>query len=351
MIRVASVPARHVYVEHLSDPDGVDAVERLRDPAPDDPRPLVGQWWPPAMLSVEWLRTHQDEFDVFHIQFGFDAQDPANLNAVVDELGRQGKPLIYTVHDLRNPHHEQPDAHDAHLDILIERADELITLTPGAARTIRNRWGRQAVVVPHPHVVDFDRMQGARPAHDDFIVGVHAKSVRASMSPLPVIQAVHDVLADLPGARLVVDIHHDVFDRDGQRHLPDLAEHLQRAAARNDIDLHVHDCYSDDELWDYLQGLDVSVLPYKFGTHSGWLEACYDLGTTVIAPDCGYYADQRPCLSYGHDEHRLDRASLRQAIVTAYQQRPTWRADVARRREERAQIAATHRAIYERLLA
>ena len=34
----------------------------------------------------------------------------------------------------------------------------------------------------------------------------------------------------------------------------------------------------DDELWDYLQSLDVSVLPYRFGTHSGWLEACHDLG-------------------------------------------------------------------------
>ena len=93
------------------------------------------------------------------------------------------------------------------------------------------------------------------------------------------------------------------------------------------------------------------MLPYKFGTHSGWLEACYDLGTTVIAPDCGYYADQHPCLSYGHDEQRLDRASLQRAVSTAYRQRPTWRADITQRRVERADVAATHRAIYERLLA
>jgi hypothetical protein len=183
------------------------------------------------------------------------------------------------------------------------------------------------------------------------VVGVHAKSVRASMSPLPVIQTLQRVLDDLPGARLVVDIHHDVFDRDGKRHRPELADHLRRSADRGDIDLHVHDCYSDDELWDYLQGLDVSVLPYKFGTHSGWLEACFDLGTTVVAPDCGYFADQRPCLIYGHNERRLDRASLRQALHTAYYQQPRWQADIDQRRTERATIAATHRTLYERLLA
>ena len=59
----------------------------------------------------------------------------------------------------------------------------------------------------------------------------------------------------------------------------------------------MHDYFSDDELWDYLHALDVSVLPYRFGTHSGWLEACHDLGTTVVAPTCGFYAEQRPCLT------------------------------------------------------
>ena len=54
----------------------------------------------------------------------------------------------------------------------------------------------------------------------------------------------------------------------------------------------------------------MSVLPYRFGTHSGWLEACRDLGTTVVAPDCGYYADQGPVLTYRMDEHRYDADSL-----------------------------------------
>ena len=302
------------------------------------------------MLSLDWIAEHHDEFDVFHVQFGFDAQDPANLDAVAVELARLGKPLVYTVHDLRNPHHASPEAHDAHLDVLMRRADALITLTSGAARTIEARWGRQPSVVPHPHVVDFDRMGRDRPSREGFVIGLHAKSVRASMSPLPVIETLQKAVAALPGARLIVDIHHDVFDEGSPNRVPALADHLASSALEGSLELQVHDCYSDAELWDYLQGLDVSVLPYRFGTHSGWLEACFDLGTSVIAPDCGFFADQRPCLSYGHDERRLDRPSLEAAVRVAYEDRPQWRANVDDRRREREDVAAAHHSIYAQLL-
>jgi len=350
-IRVASVPAQHVYVRHLSDPDGADAVARLSDPPPQDSAPLVGQWWPPAMLSLDWIDAHAEEFDVFHVQFGFDAQDPANLASIADELARLHKPLVYTVHDLRNPHHLSPAAHDAHLDVLVQRADELITLTPGAAEVIGRAWGRRPVVVPHPHVLDLARIARTRPSHDGFVVGVHVKSLRASMAPLPVIQGVRRAIRDLPDARLVVDVHHDVFDPEGSRHDAELTGYLCRAADDHEIELHVHDCYSDDELWDYLEGLDLSVLPYRFGTHSGWLEACFDLGTAVLAPDCGYFAEQHPCLQYSHDENGMDSASLEAAVRHAWERRPGWRAEAGRRRQERAEIAAAHRVIYERALA
>lgn len=349
-IRVASVPADHVYVRHLGALDNSDRVRRLPDPPPDDPDPIPGQWWPPAMLSPGWVRAHQDDFDVMHVQFGFDAQEPAFLAAVVEELHRCGKPLIYTVHDLRNPHHRHRAAHDAHLDVLIPAADELITLTPGAADVIERRWGRRPVVLPHPHVVEFDRMRPRKAREGEWRVGVHAKSVRASMDPLPVVAALAEIVGGLPDARLQVNVHHDVFDTFGARHDPALVMWLREASAAGALDVMVHDCFSDDDLWDYLESLDVSVLPYRFGTHSGWLEACFDLGTTVLAPTCGFYRQQRPCLSYGHDEQGLDVPSLRRSVRTAYEQRPTWKADVSARQQERTVLAAAHRALYDAVL-
>lgn len=349
-IRVASVPADHVYVRHLDTSESPSSVVRLVDPPPVSAATAPGQWWPPRMLTPGWVHDHHEDFDVFHVQFGFDAQEPSHLASVVDALQRHAKPLVYTVHDLRNPHHAARDAHDAHLDILIPRADALMTLTPGAAAAIAHRWGRVPRVVAHPHVVELDRMRATVAQHDLFTVGIHAKSVRASMDPLRVVQALTPLTDEFPDMRLRVNIHHDVYDPDGARHDRHLASYLHAAAAEGLIDLCVHDFYTDDELWDYLQSLDVSVLPYRFGTHSGWLEACYDLGTTVVAPSCGYFAQQRPCLSYVHDERTFNGDSLRHAVTLAYQQRPTWRADPSQRKAERAQIARAHLEVYESVL-
>jgi len=349
-IRVASVPSGHVYVAHLSDPDHDDGVHRLPDPRPDVALPLVGQWWPPVMLSAAWVREHRQEFDVLHVQFGFDAQDPSELRQLVEELRRWDKPLVYTVHDLRNPHHGDRGAHAAHLDVLIPAATALITLTEGAAETIRARWAREALVLPHPHVVDFARMRQPRPPHEGFVVGVHVKSLRASMDPGPVIEVLCDTLADLPAAALRVNAHRDVMEPGGARYSRDLAEGLRAAARRGRLELAVHDCFSDAELWDYLQGLDLSVLPYRFGTHSGWLEACRDLGTAVLAPTCGFLAEQGPCLTYRHDEDGMDAGALCAAVRAAYEQRPSWRADPVQRQRERRRIAGAHRELYRRVL-
>ena len=300
------------------------------------------------MLDAAWVRAHQDEFDVAHVHFGFDAIDPAALNRFVDALDAAGKPLVYTAHDLRNPHHRDERAHRAHLDVLIPRAAAVLTLTPGAAAEIDRVWGRAARVIAHPHVVDPARARRPDPERPRrFTVGIHAKSVRASMAPAPVVRALLPLVRQLADLRVVVDVHCDVADPDGARHDPELMALLHEARGAGLLDLSVHDCYSDDELWDYLQGLDLSVLPYRFGTHSGWLEACYDLGTPVLAPTCGFYVEQRRCLSFHMDEAGLDERSLRSAVRWAYEHRPRWRADPDVRASERAMIAAAHREVYE----
>ena len=353
-IRIASIPRDHVYVRHI-DADaplpGYPRIERLADPDPAEPgRPAQSQWWPPAMLESSWVRTTPD-FDIVHLQFGFDARTPEQLRDWVTALRETGRPLVYTVHDLRNPHHLDPAEHAAQLDVLLPAADALITLTPGAAAEIGERWGREAHVLPHPHVVDFDTMaRGMSRRPDEFRVGVHVKSLRANMDPLPVIRALRTVTADLPGAILQVNAHRDVLLEDGARYDPPLAEFLRHEASRDGIDLRVHDFFDDAQLWQYLGSLDVSVLPYRFGTHSGWFEACRDLGTAVAAPTCGYYAEQGTVFSYRHDEQGLDEPSLTRAIREAYAAGRPEPLSVRARRAQRRRIAQAHARIYEGLL-
>jgi hypothetical protein len=353
VLTVASVPAGHVYVQHLSDPTVDDHVARLADPRPCPAPSSQSVWWPPVMLDPGWVAENHTTFDVFHLHFGFDAQSPEQLRQLTGTLRRHGKPLVYTVHDLRNPHHEQPEPHDEHLDVLIPAADELITLTSGAAGEIGRRWGRHATVLPHPHVVGLNSLDAPRQARDGVVVGIHLKSLRANMDPLPVVETVAATVATLPRVSLRVNVHHDVMDASGRRHRPDLVARLWEAECRGLLDLEVHDFFSDTELWTYLRDrIDVSVLPYRFGTHSGWLEACYDLGTIVVAPDCGYYRDQRPCLPYRtHDRHGLDRRSLADTITTACRSVAPPRPGRVARTSERVMLAGAHRRIYERVLA
>ena len=135
------------------------------------------------MLDPSWVRTHADRFDVLHVHFGFDDRTPAELTALVTALRDAGRALVVTVHDLRNPHHADPAAHDAALGVLVPAAAALLTLTPGAAAEIARRWGREATVVPHPHVVPLGGSPRPAPRARRVRVGLHAKSVRANTDP------------------------------------------------------------------------------------------------------------------------------------------------------------------------
>ena len=90
MLRVASVPASHIYVRHLAEPDG-DGVFRLPDPVPADGKKVPGGWWPPVMLRPGWVTDNHHQFDVFHVHFGFDAVVAGRSRRVVHELKRHDK--------------------------------------------------------------------------------------------------------------------------------------------------------------------------------------------------------------------------------------------------------------------
>jgi glycosyltransferase involved in cell wall biosynthesis len=350
-IVVASVPANHVYVHHIAAEDA-DGVDRLPDPSPDDPRRSAQEvWWPPVMLDPDWIAGA--DFDVFHLQFGFDAWSPERLSEVVAALRDRRKPFVYTVHDLRNPHHEDRSLHDAQLDVLVPAADALVTLTTGAAAEIAERWGQAVHVVPHPHVVDFatmTRLAGRPRAAREVRIGLHVKSLRASMDPVRLLPPLLCFARRDPGVVLQVNGHRDVLEPGGARFNRELAAPLREAAATGLVDLRVHDFMPDAELFTYLASLDVAVLPYRFGTHSGWLEACRDVGTTVVAPSCGYYADQGPVITYVNEERELDADSLKQALEEAVHRPGLGRLTVEARRRQRSRIASFHSSLYEDLL-
>lgn len=287
-LRVLSIPAAHPYVAAVTGA----GVRVLPDP-PVAGAP-AGQWWPPAALQPGWVTANAAAFDLAHVHFGTESRTVPELEAFVAELVEAGRPLVYTVHDLDHPHLIDAAGHQAELACLARGADALLTLTAGAAAELRRRLGLAATVIPHPSLASpawfarADAIRDARPARGPQ-VGIHLRSLRANVRPGDWIAALAEAVEEA-GGRL-----HVFVNDDAGRH-----DHAARAAwaelrgllASSSTQIHTRPRPEDDGLAHELAALDVAVLPYAHGTHSGWLELCWDLGTRVLMPRVGYFAEQ-----------------------------------------------------------
>jgi hypothetical protein len=121
-------------------------------------------------------------------------------------------------------------------------------------------------------------------------------------------------------------------------------------AARDELELVVH---LPDEWPAHLQQLHVAVLPEPCGTHSKDLEICRDVGTRVVAPHCGWFAEQwAEVVTYFVDgTGRLDPLSLTGAVAAALTRPMPRPADRGWRAEQRAAVQQVHAAVYQQVAA
>lgn len=299
-LRVQHIPAGHPYIRSICGPD----LCVLSDPPPPGAPP--GQWWPHPALEGGWITGHADQVDVVHLHFGYEHRDAGAMTEWVRALAESRIPLILTVHDLVNPHLGPSPEYDALLDVVVPAADAVTTLTTGAAREIARRWSREALVLPHPHVVPAPWLERPRTPHSGWVVSVHAKSLRPSFDVDALLTAA-DAMRDLPDSVLRLHVHEDVLDPTHPRHDARLANLL----SHGHVDAQVHGPLDDEQLWSDLLETDLALLPYRYATHSGWLEMCHDLGTDVLAADVGFLAEQRPIRTY------RTRETLPEAIAQA----------------------------------
>lgn len=353
ILRIASVPAEHPYVAHLAPVDDDAAqvrVERLPDP------PVIqsdGQvrWWPPRMLDPIWLREHAAAYDVLHVHFGFESFSVPELQSVAGTLRDLGKPLVVTVHDLRNPHVADATAHLDRLGALVEAAAEVITLTPGAAAEIRRRWGRTAHIVPHPHIVPLDLLDAipsrAVTEKSRQRIGLHLKSFRRNVDALGALRAL-EIVATARAVDCVVTMHAAVADPADRGYDAEVVTLAQQLSREDHIELVLHEPMSDEDLFAYVRSLDVSVMANVWGTHSGWIEMCHDLGVRVVAPHIGFYAEQHAPLTYdlAPQAERIDPHRVAQALTQALDLPRPHPANRPSRTAERRAIAQAHTQIY-----
>lgn len=353
-VRVVSVPAGHPYVARVTDHPEVVV---LSDPPPPGAAP--GQWWPPVVLDPRWITEHAAEADLLHVHFGTESFSPEHLAATLDAAHAVGWPVVLTVHDLQHPQLTDQRGYAAQLDVLVPRADAVLTLTPGAAAEIARRWDRAALVLPHPRLLAGAPPQ-VPPATGARVVGLYLKDLRPNVDGPAATAALLAALSDpalqgLP-VRAEVRLHHRVRDRQARDAVRALC------ACSPQLDLIEHDRLDDDELARSLAGLDACVLPYRHGTHSGWLELCWDLGVPVAAPEVGHYRDQHrdgSVASFARDRSGAGLAGALQALLTgpgATRPGSPERAALVQRRQaqrlvEDRDTAERHRDLYRTLLA
>ncbi len=332
-VRLLSVPARHPYVDAVRPATAVPV-------APD----RVEAFAPDPFLSVAGVHRWGGGADLVHLHFGYEHLDPARMAEWLAALAAESLPLVVTVHDLRNPHHDRPGRHESLLAQVVPAAAGLLTLTEGAAGETLARYGRRPVVVPHPSLVDPQR--SADVVTEPGLVAVHLKSLRRNLRDPGAIVRAAALGAARAGGRLRVDLHPEA------RALAEVAA-LQAADLAGSVELVEHPRFDDHALERYLRRAHVSVLPNRWGTHSGWLELARDLGTRVVAPDCGYYTDQWPSvLPYRNNEaDGLDSDSLARAVTAALAHPPPEPADARARAVEAAEVRRLHARLYDRLLA
>ncbi|MEO8851984.1 MAG: hypothetical protein ABI360_09670 [Allobranchiibius sp.] len=334
-IRVCTIPGRHRYVDRCL--EGAEDVQHLPDPTGSTS--YADPWQPSPALRPDWIAEHAGDIDVVHLHFGFEHRTPGQLRKWVEALALHHIALVLTVHDLDNPHVAEQETHHRSLGLLINAAAETLTLTQGAAEFIQRRYGVTAQVVAHPHQFDLGLVgRRIRPRSGrGGLIGLNLRSMRKNVDAPAALALLEHAPAS---SQVVVRVSQSTLagnDRVGAM--------VAQGAQDGRWEVDAVDGYTGDhELWEFLSGIDALLLPYRWGTHSGWVESCWDVGTTVIAPPVGHYAQQHPVT-----ELSLDSApeTVRRVLGDL---RPNGGASAQARHAERVEVAASHALTYHRVL-
>ena len=285
-MRVVSVPPTHPYVARVTASEGIHSVA-----APVVAGRPAAQWWPPAALDPLWIRANRGRADALHIHFGTESFTPEHLAATIAAAHDVGWPVILTVHDIDHPQLDDQRGYHLQLAAMLPLVDAVITLTPGAAAEVERRWGRVAIVLPHPRLLT--NIPRAERAPDGVaVVGMFLKDIRpnvdAAAATTELVAAIRMLRDGGVRARGRIHLHRQVRNEAAAQQVMALVDGC------DEVELVVSGRLDDEELAAALGDLDACVLPYSHGTHSGWLELCWDLGVPVATPAVGFYAEQHP---------------------------------------------------------
>ncbi len=257
---------------------------------------------PPANPAPGWTsptsRRTPHEVDVLHLHTGARTWRPSPGSAGRRRSRRLGLPLVVTVHRVPpaggRPHRGR-SGYEAHLEAVLAhrgggadpdaRAPPTRSPTGSAAR--RSSSPTRPLAVPDP---------GARVPSAGSSDSAWAAGAGRPGPGRPVRAALSGAVSGGGRLRVLADDERHVGRAVREPGRPRGPRARRPPAAERPAQL---------------QQLHVAVLPEPPGTHSPDLEICRDVGTRVVAPSCGWSADQwSEVVSYGNRRERPARPAL-----------------------------------------
>lgn len=284
---MAVLPAAHPGVGRLTAFDAVDAApgDILRDSGP---------------IS---------DVDVAHVHLGHDYLSVGAVERAMASLASSGVPVLLTVHDIHHPSDlEDPQLLDR-VGALVTAAARVVTLTEEGALRMLERWDVAAAVVPHPRLLDESEIstaiRSAKHLRGDGqqrgdgpgpVVGVLLERMGENIEGPELL----DKLAPVPTGRQDAELRILVESRSWQEAVGEepgtdgdpLVSELAAEGDWQSVRLVTYEALDLGPLLPELAALDACVLPYRFASHSTWLELCRDLGVAAVFPDLGFLAAQ-----------------------------------------------------------
>ena len=252
--------------------------------------------------SLSWLRMSLDwRWRILHLHwiehqynYGSTTHDKAelDLNTFLDKLVRlrkQGRKLVYTVHNI-NPHEGQhPDLNQQANRWIFEHADAIHVHNRFTAQQVARLYGRTegVVTIPHGNYIgvypqDIPRHEARKRLDipEDHFVYLFLGQMRP-----------YKGLGELIAAFLKLDMPEATLLLAGQIADPDYARELKQLAGDHPNIRLFPNYVPPEEVQLYCHASDICVLPYRDATTSGAALLAFSFGSPIIAPAIGPFPE------------------------------------------------------------
>ncbi len=249
--------------------------------------------WRRILLDRRWRILHLHWVEIQYA-YGLTDHDRArqNLDILLRQLAhlqKQGRKIVYTVHNINHHEGQHPDLNQRANRWLFTHADAIHVHNRLAARQVKQRYGREQSVyaIPHgnyigvyPNVIGRQQARERLQIPADHFVYLYLGQIRPYKGLDALIAAF--LKNDMPDATLILA---------GQINDADCKRRLKRLAGEHPRIRLIPKFIPGDEIQTYCNAADICTLPYRDATTSGAALLAFSFGKPIIAPALGPFPE------------------------------------------------------------